>query len=92
MVDRNKDAVIEGLSMTTREPYEEFIDIVYRGLLGRHVDPDGLATYGRFIHDHRNLDALVEMIESIAGSEEAVRYRRRLADAVQRQPGSYHYS
>ena len=91
MLGRKKDAVIEGLSMTAREPYEEFIDIIYRGLLGRHADSEGLAAYGRLIQDHRNADSLVHMIESIAGSDEAARHRQRLADAAQEQRRVYSY-
>ncbi len=89
MLGRKKDAVIEGLSMTAREPYEEFIDIIYRGLLGRHADSEGLAVYGRLIQDHRNSDALVHMIESIAASDEAVRHRKLLADTSPRQRAAY---
>lgn len=58
-----------------RPVHEEFIDVVYRGLLGRNVDTSGLATYTKLIEDRTNPDALVEMIASIASSEEALRHR-----------------
>ena len=60
---------------SSRPPHEEFIDVVYRGLLGRHADASGIETYSKLIADCANPDALVQMIASIASSEEARRHR-----------------
>lgn len=73
-----RDDLIARALQSTRPPHVEYIDVVYRALLGRNADPDGLATYTRLIQDHGNPDCLVQMIASIASSDEARAHRHNV--------------
>jgi hypothetical protein len=71
---RSRSDLISDCLKSDRDPHEEFIDLVYRALLGRSVDPGGLETYAKQIENERNSYCLQRIIRSIAESEE---FRRR---------------
>ena len=67
-----------------------FIELIYRGILGREVDPDGLASYTRLLHEgHNRWEVILYLIHSGEFTNRVLSDNLPPADIKTRKPENY---